>query len=112
MARKPATPIHPLLTVAARGAAGVHPVLIVRIRPATLFERATWDACPPDGMRVHVDEDGTMKQNIDLVLSCPGPPSFLGKTGSGCCAWRFVLRGKRRQPRSDWDDPFARRLRR
>lgn len=66
---KPVAP--PLLSLAARGAVGAHPGLVVRIRPATPFERATWDNCPADGMRVMIDEDGIEKQNLELAGELP-----------------------------------------
>ncbi len=60
-----------LLLLAARGIVGLHPGLIVRVRPATPFERATWADCSEDGMRILVDEDGTMPQNLSLADQLP-----------------------------------------
>lgn len=63
--------VDPLLALAARGAAGICPGLVVRVRPATAFERATWDVCPDDGLRILIDEDGASPENLALGAALP-----------------------------------------
>lgn len=75
-----------VLRLAASGAVGVHPGLVVRVRPATAFERATWAECPPDGLRVLIDEDGAAPLNVELGSALP-QAGFVGLRD-----WRRLLR--------------------
>lgn len=83
----------PLLDLAARGVAGEYPGLVVRVRPATPFERQTWAGCPPDGMRVLVDEDGTVPQNLELADKLP-QAAFCSRRD-----WQRLLLKALRRPR-------------
>ena len=60
-----------ILDLAVKGVIGSHSGLVVRIRPATQFERATWAGCPDDGLRVLIDEDGTKTDNLNLSTELP-----------------------------------------
>lgn len=55
-----------IIQLAALGVIGRAPGLIVRVRPANPFERATWANCPKDGLRVLLDEDGRVGANLDV----------------------------------------------
>jgi microcystin degradation protein MlrC len=74
--------------------AGLRPGLVVRVRPATAFEQATWADCPRHGLRVLVDEDGTRSENTALAEQLP-QAAFIDLP-----TWQKVLRAALRRPAS------------